>query len=62
MEGLPFIVWAPAVGAAVALMLCIGYGLAKHRAVALLYLVVAIVLALVSAISGALTGAGAITP
>lgn len=62
MEGLPAIVWMTGLGAIVALMLAIGYGLAKRRAVAVLYMLIGVVLALVSAVSAALTGAGAITP
>lgn len=62
MEGLPAVVWMTGLGATVALLLAIGYGLARHRAVAVLYMIIGVVLALVSAISAALTGAGAITP
>ena len=61
-EPLHPLVWMCALGALVALLLCIGYGMAGKKVGAWGYAVVAVILALTSAIASALTAGGYLTP
>jgi hypothetical protein len=61
-EPLHPLVWMPALGAAVALLLSLGYGMKRKPTMAAIYVGVAVLLGLTSAVGAALVSGGYLTP